>query len=111
MKELLKKIKLKIINFCKWIWSEVKDWHNLVILAVVAVLVFGLGVLGVQLVAYFTGKDWHFMASVTIVTAFWVGPFTPFWPLCIAITLFIRKLIEKIWLPKHNNNNNNNKNK
>lgn len=27
---------------------------------------------------------------------FWAGPFTPYFPLCIAITLSLKKLIEKI---------------
>lgn len=102
MKELLTKLKTKIINFLKWIMNEVKDWHNLIILIIVAAAVFTVSVLGVILALFIADQKIHIAYSVTLVFLFWAGPFTPFWPLCIAITLFIRRFIEKIWLPKHN---------
>ena len=30
----------------------------------------------------------------TVVLTFWAGPFTPFFPLAIAITLFIKKIMK-----------------
>lgn len=32
----------------------------------------------------------------TAYLAFWAGPFTPFFPMCIAITLGIRRIVDKI---------------
>lgn len=96
MKDIFNKLKLKAINFCKWIWHQVKDWHNLVILLVVAAAVFVLCVAVVTAVMFFADTKIHILAATAAVIAFWMGPFTPFWPLCIAITLAIRKIIDKI---------------
>lgn len=97
----MKKIFQKIVDFCKWIWSQVKDWHNLIILLIVAPLFFCLCVFLVALVLFFTDGKIHIIVAASSVTAFWAGPFTPFWPLCIAITLAIRRFIDSIWKPKH----------
>ena len=94
------KIKQKIINFCKWIWTQVKDWHNLVILLIVAPTLFCLCILLVGIGLFFTDGKIHLITAAGIVTAFWMGPFTPFWPLCIAITFGIRKFIDSIWKPR-----------
>ncbi len=94
-------IKRKIINFFKWIWVQVKDWHNLVILGIVAPVFLCLCIFLVALVLFFTDGKIHLIIATSTVFAFWMGPFTPFWPLCIAITLGIRKFIESIWRPRH----------
>ncbi len=98
-------IKRKIINFFKWIWKQVKDWHNLIILAIVAPAFFALCVFLVALALFFTDGKIHLIIAGSTVIAFWVGPFTPFWPICIAITLGIRKFIDSIWKPKHKKEN------
>ncbi len=94
------KILTKIKNFFKWIWEQVKDWHNFVILLIVASSLFLLCVFLVGLGLFFTDRKIHFITAFSLVLAFWAGPFTPFWPLCIAITLFIRKIIDSIIKPK-----------
>ena len=99
----MKKIWNKIVTFFKWIWIQVKDWHNLVILAIVAPLLFCLCVLLITVALFFTDGKIHLIIATSTVLAFWAGPFTPFWPLCIAITLGIRKFIDCIWKPKHKN--------
>ncbi len=89
----MRKIKTKIINFFKWIWTQLKDWHNLIILAVVTVVmtspIWVCGILG------FINNSAVLLGVAGGYFAFWLGPGTPFWPLCIAITLLIRKLLEK----------------
>ena len=35
------------------------------------------------------------MGIASAYLVFWAGPFTPYFPLCIAITLGLKKLIEK----------------
>lgn len=97
----MEKVKRKIINFLKWIWIQVKDWRNLAILCVVAPVFFCLCVFLVALGLFFTDGKIHLIIATSTVLAFWMGPFTPFWPLCIAITLGIRKFIEIIWRPKN----------
>ena len=89
----MEKLKKKIINFFKWIWTQIKDWHNLIILLFVVIVftspIWLCGILGL------------IYDSATLLgiaggyLAFWLGPATPFWPLCIAVTLLIRKGIEK----------------
>ncbi len=96
----MKKIKQKIVNFFKWIWTQIKDWHNLIILIIVAPAFFCLCVLLVALGLFFIDGRIHIIYAASLVVAFWVGPFTPFWPLCIAITLGVRKFIDSIWKPR-----------
>lgn len=40
----------------------------------------------------------------TAYLAFWAGPFTPFFPMCIAITLGIKRFFEKLKSRKDKNN-------
>ena len=46
---------------------------------------------------------WCFYAASAYL-AFWAGPFTPFFPCCVAITLFIKKLLagRKTWTHPRN---------
>ena len=53
-------------------------------------LPFGLDIL------YFVFKSKWAMGVASAYLVFWAGPFTPYFPLCIAITLSLKKLIEKI---------------
>lgn len=85
-------IKDKVKNFLKWIWNECKDWHTIVILLCVIVVMY-FPVWGCYLLYALLGWTWcSVVASACLV--FWAGPFTPFFPLCIAITLSIKKGIE-----------------
>lgn len=94
MKELFIKLKNKFIKFCKWVWQECKDWHTVVIFAVVVVVMYS-PVWGGYLCHALFGWKWCSVMA-TAYLAFWAGPFTPFFPLCIAITLGIRKIVDKI---------------
>lgn len=87
---------IKLKKLFKWIWEQVNDWHNLVILLVVAFIFSGMPLYILGFI--FGATHLHLIASGII--AFWVGPFTPFWPLCIAITLFIRRIFDKKWAEK-----------
>lgn len=93
-KKLFEKLKNKFINFCKWVWSECKDWHTLLLFAIVVVLMYAPVLLGYIL--YFVFKSKWAMGVASAYLVFWAGPFTPYFPLCIAITLSLKKLIEKI---------------
>ena len=97
-KKLFEKLKNKFINFCKWVWSECKDWHTLVLFAIVVVLMYAPVWLGYIL--YFVFKSKWAMGVASAYLVFWAGPFTPYFPLCIAITLSLKKLIEKIKLQR-----------
>lgn len=90
---MMKKIKDKLINFCKWVWSECKDWHTLVLFLVVVFLMYA-PVWGGYLLHILFKIKWGSVVATTYL-AFWAGPFTPYFPLCIAITLGIKRLFEK----------------
>lgn len=94
IKNILIKLKNKLINFCKWVWNECKDWHTVVIFVIVVVIMY-TPVWGGYLCHAVFGWKWC-SAVATAYLAFWAGPFTPYFPLCIAITLGIRRLIDKI---------------
>ena len=90
----MRKFKIKIINFFRWVWIQIKDTKNLLILAVVLLImtspIWVCGTLGL-----ITNRPVLTGIAATYL-AFWLGPATPFWPLCIAITLLIRKIINNI---------------
>ena len=90
---MFKKIKNKFINFCKWVWSECKDWRTIVLFVIVVVLMY-TPVWGGYLLHLLFHMKWASVVA-TAYLAFWAGPFTPYFPLCIAITLGIKKLNQK----------------
>ncbi len=94
IKELFIKLKNKFIKFCKWVWEECKDWHTVVIFAIVVVVMYSPVWGGYLCHALFHWKWCSVMATAYL--AFWAGPFTPFFPMCIAITLGIRRIIDRI---------------
>ncbi|WP_290912412.1 hypothetical protein [Eubacterium sp.] len=94
MKEKMQNLIEKFKKFCKWVWSECKDWHTVVLFIIVVVVMY-TPVWGGYLIHLILKKSWGSVMA-TAYLAFWAGPFTPYFPLCIAITLGIKKLIEKI---------------
>ena len=71
-KKLFEKLKNKFINFCKWVWSECKDWHTLVLFAIVVVLMYAPVWLGYIL--YFVFKSKWAMGVASAYLVFWAGP-------------------------------------
>ena len=91
--KIFEKIINKFINFCKWVWKECKDWHTLVLFIIVVIVMY-TPVWGGYLL-YFLFKSKWAMGVASTYLVFWAGPFTPYFPLCIAITLGIKKLFDK----------------
>lgn len=92
----MNKLKDKIINFLKWLLIQVKDWHNLILLIIVAAALFAFCICFVAFGLFFIDGKIHLITAGGIALAFWMGPFTPFWPLCITITLCIRKFLDNV---------------
>ena len=90
MKQFVNKIK----NFWIWLWKQLKDWRNFVIFIIV-VMVVSCEVWIPYIFALITKNAWWWTIG-SACWAFWLAPFTPFIPLCIAITFGIRKLLNKI---------------
>lgn len=93
MKKLFVKIKDKILSFIKWLWAECKDWHTLVLLAVVC-LVIGLPVWGGYLVGLVFRWEWAFWVA-TVTWGFWMLPGAPFFTVSVTVTLAIKRIYEK----------------
>lgn len=86
-------IKNRIKNFCKKIWEECKDRKTLTIFFIVVIVVYAP--VWLDYILYFIFKYKLFLVIATACLAFWAGPGTPFFPLCIAITLAIKKMIKR----------------
>lgn len=74
-------------------WNECKDWHTLVLFIIVVIVMYTPVWSGYLL--YFLFKSKWAMGVASTYLVFWAGPFTPYFPLCIAITLGIKKLFDK----------------
>ena len=93
MKKLFNFVKKKIIEFFSWIWHECKDWRTFVLLVIVC-FVIGFPVWGGYLIGMLTGWEWaYWMASALL--AFWWLPGAPYFAVCVAVTLAIKRFFEK----------------
>lgn len=95
----MKKLWLKCKAFIRWILKQLKDKTNILIFIIVF-LVLSSEVWIPYLLAIITGNKWWWGIGSACWT-FWLAPFTPFLPLCIAITFGVRKIVDKIQ-DKHN---------
>ena len=85
---MISKFKDTFINFCHWVWQECKDAKTLLLFLLVIAVVYSSAWGGYLLYAVFGWKWAAVMASACPV--FWSGPFIPFFPLCVGITLSIK---------------------
>ena len=90
----------RIKKFIRSILDECKDIKTFILLIIVVLTMYSPVLIGYLI--YFIFKWEWCLAVATLLVAFWAGPFTPFFPLCIAITLALKKLIKKICKSKHN---------
>lgn len=95
----MKKLWLKCKTFIRWILKQLKDKTNILIFIIVF-LVLSSEVWIPYLLAIITGNKWWWGIG-SACWAFWLAPFTPFLPLCLAITFGVRKIVDKI-RDKHN---------
>ena len=85
--------KEKIKHFCRWVWRECRDIKTLLLLLLVVAAGYS-PVWGGYLLHALFGWEWaSIMASACLL--FWAGPFTPFFPICIGITLAIKRRTER----------------
>ena len=96
---MISNLKEKILRFCRWVWQECKDVKTFLLLLVVIAVVYS-PVWGGYLLFLLFGWSWaSVMASACLL--FWAGPFTPFFPICIGITLVIRRWTERHGRPRN----------
>ncbi len=90
---MFRKLWEKVKAFFRWILDECRDWRTVVLLIAVVVAVYSPVWVGYLLKLIF-GWQWAAVMA-TAVLVFWAGPFTPFFPVCVALTLAIKKWWEK----------------
>lgn len=90
----MKRLWIKFKALISWLIKQLKDKKNIVIFIIVF-LVLSSEVWIPYLLAIITGNKWWWGIG-SACWAFWLAPFTPFLPLCIAITFGVRKILEKI---------------
>ncbi len=104
MKKFFCHIGQRIKSFFKWLWDQLKDWRTLIIFAIVLLIMY-FPAYGFYILSLVFKNKW-LAGAATIYVAFWAGPFTPFFPLCIAITLGIKKIFLKLKEKKKTKKNN-----
>ena len=93
IKKLFGFIYKKIKGFIKWIWSECRDWRTLILLGAVCLAV-GFPVWGGYLLYFITHLEWALILA-TALLAFWWLPGAPYFAVCVAITLGIKRLWQR----------------
>lgn len=89
----MERLKAKVKSFFWWVWRECRDWRTVALLGVVVTVVYS-PVWGGYLLYALLGWKWA-AALASTVLLFWAGPMTPFFPLCVAITLGIKRFLQK----------------
>lgn len=82
----------------KWIKDNIKDWRTAIVFIIVF-LVMSSEVWVSYLLGIITwGTDFSkwCMGVASACWLFWLGPFTPFLPICIGLTILIKSLFNKI---------------
>ena len=90
----MKRLWIKFKALISWLIKQLKDKKNIVIFIIVF-LVLSSEVWIPYLLAIITGNKWWWGIG-SACWAFWLAPFTPFLPLCIALTFGVRKIYDKI---------------
>lgn len=70
-------------------WKQLDNWQTAVLFVLVAAVLYS-PVWGGYLLHFLFHWKWALWMA-TAMLAFWAAPFTPFWPLCMGITLAIKK--------------------
>ena len=84
----------KIRNFFAKLFNSLKDKTNIIIFIVVF-LVLSCEVWVPIILGIVTQNAWWYGIAATC-WAFWLAPFTPFLPLCIALTFAVRKAYDAL---------------
>ena len=88
------KTKKKVTEGLLWLKNQLGDWRTILLCLIVLAVMYSPVLVGYPLY-FLLGWKWCLVMASSYLL-FWAGPFTPFIPVCIAITLFLkRKLFKK----------------
>ena len=94
----MKKIWNKIKQFFKYIIDNLKDWRTFLLFIIVCLIVGSevwISYLMVFIVGIQTPLGITLSSFATACVVFWNLPFTPFLGICFALTMVIKKIINK----------------
>ena len=89
-----------------WIWVNIRDWRTALIFIIVFLVVSSEVWVPYLLGFIFYANEPFRISMLSVASAcwlFWLGPGTPFLPLCIGITIGIKGLFNKIKEKKNDN--------
>lgn len=87
------KIKEKAAKILLWLKNELGDRRTILLYLIVLAIMYSPVLVGYPLYFLLGWKWCLIMASSYLL--FWAGPFTPFIPVCLVITLFLKKKLFK----------------
>ena len=87
------KLKEKAKKSLLWIKNQCGDRRTILLCLIVLAVMYSPVLVGYPLYFLLGWKWCLIMASSYLL--FWAGPFTPFIPICIAITLFLKRMLFK----------------
>lgn len=87
-----------------WLFDNIKDWRTAVIFGIVFLIVSSEVWVSYLLGFIFMGTPFGttMLSVASLCRAFWLGPFTPFTPLCIIITMITKETFNKLRFKKLN---------
>lgn len=88
------KIIQKTKNLLKFLLKELKNKTNIIIFICVLVVAYAPTWVSALLAIIF--KNEYLWGVAIAYASFWIAPFTPFFPMVIALTLAIRKIYDKL---------------
>lgn len=83
----------RINRLSEWLKANLADKTTILLLAAVIIMMYA-PVWGGYLLFVLLGWRWCFCVASAYL-AFWAGPFTPFFPCCIAITIFLKRMLKQ----------------
>ena len=93
MKKLFNWAKQTAINFFKWVWRECRNWQTIALLLLVCIIV-GAPVWICGLLGLLFNWTWAWAVFAALL-AFWWLPGMPYFAVCVAITLGIKRFFQK----------------
>lgn len=90
----MRKLLNKLLQGFKKLFNALKDKTNIIIF-IITFIVLSSEVWIMYLLYFITGNLW-FLGVGSACWAFWLAPFTPFLPICLALTFCVRKIFDKI---------------
>ncbi|MCD8371892.1 MAG: hypothetical protein LUD27_01155 [Clostridia bacterium] len=94
-KGIVRRLYDRAMRFIQWIFDQLKDRLSIAIFIFVLIVMYSPCWLCMLLYSIFGFPT--LLAVSTAYMAFWAGPFTPFFPMCFAITFALRKLLGKLF--------------